>query len=125
MFIKRGDIFMLDETGQGSVQAGLRPVIVVQNNIGNHFSPTTIVCSITSANKPKLPTHLYIGKDGGLYKNSTILCEQIKTVNKDDLIDKLGSISDKITLQELNKRILISLGLLEGDQYAECINSFR
>lgn len=123
--MKRGDIYFIKEQGQGSVQAGLRPAIVIQNNTGNHFSPTTIICSITSANKPMLPTHLFIGKVGGLYKDSTILCEQIKTVNKSDLIKKLGCISNKDTLQELNKRILISLGVLEGAEYAECIKSFR
>lgn len=112
--MKRGDIYLLQEKGTESVQAGLHPVIVVQNDVGNHFSPTTIVCSITSAKKPPLPTHLFIGTSGGLYKNSTVLCEQIKTVNKSDLKDKLGFISNKDTLKELNKRILISLGLIEG-----------
>ena len=117
--MKRGDIYLTFERGEGSVQTGLRPVIVVQNNIGNHFSPTTIVCSITTAKKPPIPTHLFIGKSGGLSKNSTVLCEQIKTIDKKSLITYVGSITDKDTLKELDKRILISLGLIKGVDYIE------
>lgn len=115
--MKRGEVYFIEEHGSGSVQAGLRPVIVVQNDIGNHFSPTTIVCSITSAKKPPIPTHLYIGKCAGLYKESTILCEQIKTVNKSDLKTYVGFISNQDTLKELDKRILISLGLSGDTQH--------
>jgi mRNA-degrading endonuclease toxin of MazEF toxin-antitoxin module len=112
--MKRGDIYFLNEQGSGSVQTGKRPVIVVQNDIGNTYSPTTIVCSITSAKKPKIPTHLFIGKQGGLIKPSTILCEQIKTVDKTALEDYIGSITDQRTLQKLNTRILISLGVISN-----------
>lgn len=111
--MKRGEIYFLNEQGQGSVQAGPRPVIVIQNDIGNFFSPTTIVCSITSATKPDIPTHLKIGKIAGLNKESTILCEQIKTVNKEDLKTYIGFISNQDTLRALNKRIQISLGLAQ------------
>lgn len=109
--MKRGEIYLLKEYGIGNVQAGLHPVIVVQNDIGNHFSPTTIVCSITSAQKPNLPTHLELNQECGLLRKSTVMCEQIKTVNKSDLKDYVGFISNKDTLKELDKRILISLGL--------------
>ena len=117
--MKRGEIYFTKETGTGSIQTGYRPVIIVQNNIGNHYSPTTIVCSITSAKKPPQPTHLFIGKSGGLYKDSTILCEQIRTINKSDLKIYIGSISDQTMLKELDNKILISLGLIEGIDYVE------
>lgn len=110
--MKRGEIYFMNVRDQsGSVQTGLRPVIVVQNDIGNQFSPTTIVCSITSAHKKNLPTHMFIGTSGGLYKKSTILCEQIHTVNKTDLRFYVGCISDPHTLEELDRHILISLGI--------------
>lgn len=111
--MKRGEIYFMYGDGHGSVQTGYRPVIVVQNDIGNHFSPTTIVCSITSARKKPLPTHLSIGINGGLYKESTILCEQIQTVSKKDLKHYVGFISDQRIMKELDRRILISLGLTE------------
>jgi mRNA interferase MazF len=111
--MKRGDIYFIKEIGQGSVQAGEHPVIIVQNDVGNRHSPTTIVCSITSKEKPPLPTHIYIGNNGNLRKPSTILCEQIKTINKDDLEDYVGSITNQDTLKKLDKGILISLGLIK------------
>lgn len=113
--MKRGEIYFLlkEQLINNSVQAGLRPVIVVQNDIGNHFSPTTIVCSITSAKKKSLPTHLYIGTSGGLYKESTILCEQIQTVDKKDLKSYVGCITDQTILNALNYKILISLGIAD------------
>ena len=115
--MKRGEIYFMYEPGQGSVQAGYRPVIVVQNDIGNHYSPTTIVCSITAARKKPLPTHLFIGASGGLYKESTVLCEQIHTVNKRDLKTYVGFISETRILKELDRRILISLGINKEQEY--------
>lgn len=111
--MKRGEIYFMYFKQHGSIQAGLRPVIVIQNDIGNHFSPTTIVCSITSTEKKNLPTHLFIGKSGGLHKESTVLCEQIQTVNKNDLKHYVGFISDQDILKELDNKILISLGITE------------
>ncbi len=111
--MKRGDIYFMYLKKRGSIQAGFRPVIVIQNDIGNHFSPTTIVCSITSAKKKELPTHLFIGTSGGLRKESIVLCEQIQTVCRRDLKFYVGSISDQATLKELDNRILISLGIKE------------
>lgn len=112
--MKRGEIYFLfkEQLINNSVQAGLRPVIIVQNDVGNRFSPTTIVCSITSAKKKNLPTHLYIGTSGGLYEESTILCEQIQTVDKKDLKSYVGCITNQTILNELNNKILISLGIM-------------
>lgn len=110
--MKRGDIYFTKIKDEGrNVQSGLRPVIVIQNNVGNQFSPTVIVASITSVQKKPLPTHLFIGTSGGLYKPSTILCEQLHTMNKTDLDTYVGCISDPHTLAKLDKCILISLGI--------------
>ena len=110
--MKRGDIYLLDlKENRGSIQAGKRPVIVIQNDIGNLYSPITIVCGITSVKKKWLPTHLFISKSGGLRKNSIILCEQIFTVNKSDLKQYIGTITSKYTLRRLNKCVKLSLGL--------------
>ena len=108
----RGDIYLLKlNKSLGSVQAGIRPVLIVQNNKGNINSPSTIVCSITSANKKPLPTHVFISKSGGLKKNSTVLTEQVFTVDKKQLTKHLGTITDKLTLIRLNECLKISLGL--------------
>lgn len=112
--MKRGEIYLTNIKGtHGSVQTGLRPVIVVQNDVGNLHSPTTIVCSITSVKKKWLPTHLNIGTSGGLWKESTVLCEQIHTIAKADLKQYVGLISDAHILKELDRKILISLGISE------------
>ena len=110
--MQRGDIYFLQSNiSNGSVQTGRRPVIVVQNNYGNQYSTTTIVCSITSAKKKWLPTHLYVGKVGGLYKHSIILCEQIFTVDKAELTDYVGTITNQKILNKLNKCLALSLNI--------------
>ena len=110
--MKRGDIFSLYlHTNSGSVQSGRRPVIIISNNTGNRFSKTIIVCSITSADKKSLPTHLDISTNGGLKKPSIVLCEQILTVNKSDLKQYIGTVTDKRILNRLNKCIQLSLGI--------------
>lgn len=115
--MKRGEIYLMYfKSKRGSIQAGYRPVIVVQNDIGNNFSPTTIVCSITSAKKKDLPTHLFIGTSGGLEKDSTVLCEQIQTVSRSDLRAYVGVISDQRILDNLDKTLLVSLGIKESEQ---------
>lgn len=111
--MKRGEIYLLYTNKHGNIQAGYRPVIIVQNDLGNQCAPTTIVCSITSAQKKALPTHLPIGKQGNLKKDSIILCEQIKTVCKTDLKQYIGFISDQTTLEQLDNKILISLGVIK------------
>ena len=105
MNVKRGDIFYADLSPViGSEQGGIRPVLVIQNDVGNKYSPTIIVAAITSQiNKAKLPTHIEIsGKIHGLSKDSVILLEQIRTIDKRRLKDKIGHVNtglyDSITI---------------------------
>lgn len=110
--ILRGDIFMAN-LGQalGSEQGGIRPVIIIQNNIGNHFSPTTIVAPITTKlNKTSLPTHVTLSKADGLDALSIVMLEQIRIIDKKRLINKRGCISHE-EMQYLNKALLVSVGL--------------
>jgi mRNA interferase MazF len=96
--IKRGDIFYADLLeGKGSEQNGQRPVVILQNNKGNRHSPTTIVAIITSARKKSLPTHVYLMKeDSGLKEDSVILLEQIQTLDKQRLVNKVGRLAPKV-----------------------------
>lgn len=116
--MKRGEIYLCKTEGKGNVQKGFRPVIVVQNDIGNLYSPTTIVCCITSANKKWLPTHAFLGKNGGLAKESIALCEQIFTVNKTDLMFHVGTVTNNRTLKRLEKCLSLSLGIKGEHQHA-------
>ena len=96
MVVKRGDIFYADLSPViGSEQGGIRPVIIIQNDIGNKYSPTVIVAAITSQiNKAKLPTHIEISAhEYGLNKDSVILLEQIRTIDKKRLREKIGGAS--------------------------------
>lgn len=110
----RGEIFLVDFQKQiGSEQAGLRPAVVVQNETGNTFSPTTIVCPITSKTKSNIKTHVEIkANDGDIKLDSIILCEQIRVVDKQRLKRKLGEIKNKEIIEEINKKLMISLGVL-------------
>jgi len=113
--IKRGDVFFADLSPVvGSEQGGQRPVIIIQNNIGNRYSPTVIISAITAKiAKAKLPTHVEVKKDDvGLIKDSVILLEQIRTIDKKRLIQKLGTL-DKKTMERVDEALLISLGLYE------------
>ena len=113
--VKRGDIFYDDLSPVvGSEQGGVRPVLVVQNDIGNKYSPTVIVVAITSQiNKAKLPTHLEISaKEFGLAKDSVVLLEQIRTVDKQRLKDKIGKCSLRF-MEKVDKALYISLGLTD------------
>ena len=112
MDIKRGDIFYADLSPVvGSEQGGVRPVLIIQNNVGNRYSPTIIAGAITSQlTKAKLPTHIEISKGQfGLPKDSVILLEQLRTLDKRRLREKLGSL-DRDTIRKVDKAILISLG---------------
>jgi len=117
MHIRRGDIFYCDlqsKRNQGSIQHGIRPVVILQNNKGNKHSPTTIVAPITSKNKPYLPTHAYIQRYDILeassdFAHSTVLFEQIVTVNRQDLKNKIGAIN--LDNSDIKKALEISIGL--------------
>ena len=113
MQIKRGDIYYADLSPViGSEQGGVRPVVIVQNDVGNKFSPTVIAAAITSKlNKAKLPTHIDVtGDDVGLAKDSVILLEQIRTIDKTRLKEKMGHLSD-IMMTDVNNAISVSFGL--------------
>ena len=111
--IKKGDLYFADLSPvTGSEQGGVRPVLVVQNDVGNKYSPTIIVAAITSKkNKADLPTHVAIDADGnGLSKNSIILMEQLRTIDKRRLKERIGTI-DKTRLPEVNEALSVSLGI--------------
>ncbi len=113
MNIKRGDIYYADLSPVvGSEQGGLRPVLIVQNDIGNRYSPTVIAAAITSKiSKTKLPTHIDVqGDDTGLAKDSIILLEQIRTLDKKRLKEKMGHL-DEETMSSVNSAIEVSFGL--------------
>jgi len=99
MNIKRGEIYYADLSPVvGSEQGGIRPVLIVQNDVGNRHSPTVIAAAITSQQtKAKLPTHIPIGTVGsGLAKNSVVLLEQVRTIDKKRLKEKMGAVSNGI-----------------------------
>jgi len=113
--IKRGDIFYADLSPViGSEQGGIRPVLIVQNDIGNKYSPTVIASAITSQiNKAKLPTHIELSaKDYGLPKDSVILLEQIRTIDKKRLREKIGHLDDEL-MEKVNDALSISFGLVD------------
>ncbi len=115
VLIKRGDIFYADLSPVvGSEQGGVRPVLIIQNDVGNKYSPTVIAAAITSQiNKAKLPTHIEISsKDYGLLKDSVILLEQIRTIDKKRLREKLGHLDDEL-MERVNEAIGISFGLMD------------
>ena len=111
--VRRGDIFIANlEPVIGSEQGGVRPVLVIQNDIGNKYSPTTIVAAISTKifSKNPLPTHYLITPDCGISNDSIVLLEQIKTIDKIRLKRKIGHISQKEMLM-INRLIELSLGL--------------
>lgn len=112
MIVKRGDIFYADLSPViGSEQGGVRPVLVVQNDVGNKYSPTIIVAAITSQiNKARLPTHIEINApDFGLPKDSVVLLEQIRTIDKKRLREKIGRFDDEM-MRLVDEALKISIG---------------
>lgn len=115
MIVRRGDIFYADLSPViGSEQGGVRPVLVVQNDVGNKYSPTIIVAAITSQiNKAKLPTHVEICcSEYGLTKDSVVLLEQIRTIDKKRLREKIGHSDDEM-MNKVNEALCISFGLVD------------
>lgn len=115
MIVKRGDIYYADLSPVvGSEQGGVRPVLIVQNNVGNKFSPTVIAAAITSQiNKAKMPTHIEIdANDYGLSKDSVILLEQVRTIDKKRLKERIGHLNEHL-MDKVNEAIEISFGLEE------------
>ncbi len=116
--ILRGEIYCADlNPVVGSEQGGIRPVLIVQNDIGNRYSPTVIVAAVTSQiSKAKLPTHIELSAElCGLPRDSVVLAEQLRTIDKQRLRDKLGMLTPEL-VQRVNDALYISLGLDEDQQ---------
>lgn len=113
MNIKRGEIYYADLSPVvGSEQGGIRPVLIIQNDVGNKYSPTVIAAAITSQrDKTKLPTHISVDADGcGLAKDSIVLLEQVRTIDKQRLKEKMGHLDDD-AMHAVDTAISVSLGL--------------
>lgn len=111
MVIKRGDIFYADlDPIIGSEQGGVRPVVVVQNNVGNRYSPTVVVLPVSSAKKNYLPTHIHVCGSKMLPKDSVVLAEQIRTIDRNRLKGYVGSVGFEI-MKKVDKAIKISIGV--------------
>ena len=117
MTIKRGDMFYADLSPVvGSEQGGIRPVLIIQNDTGNKYSPTVIAAAITSQmNKNRLPTHIEIGSEEfGLKSDSVVLAEQIRTIDKSRLKEKIGHINDQTIMDKFNNSLGIRLNVPFG-----------
>ncbi|HET7579595.1 MAG TPA: type II toxin-antitoxin system PemK/MazF family toxin [Bacillales bacterium] len=115
MIVKRGDVYFADLSPVvGSEQGGVRPVLIIQNDIGNRFSPTVIVAAITAQiQKAKLPTHVEIdSKRYGFDRDSVILLEQIRTIDKQRLTDKITHLDDEM-MKRVEDALQISLGMID------------
>jgi len=111
--VKRGDIYFADLSPVvGSEQGGTRPVLIVQNNVGNKYSPTVIAAAITSQiNKARLPTHIELTGTGfGLTRDSVILLEQIRTIDKTRLKERMGKLDDAV-MDKVDEALAVSFGI--------------
>ena len=114
MNVKRGDIYYADLSPVvGSEQGGVRPVLIVQNDVGNQYSPTVIAAAITSQQeKSRLPTHISVnGNQCGLSKDSVVLLEQVRTIDKQRLKERMGNLSTN-DMNKINKALTVSFGLI-------------
>ena len=114
LIVKRGDIYYADLSPViGSEQGGVRPVLIIQNDVGNKYSPTVIATAITSQiNKAKMPTHIELdANEYGLSKDSVVLAEQIRTIDKKRLKEKIGHLDDDL-MNKVNQALEISFGLV-------------
>lgn len=113
MTVKRGDIYYADLSPVvGSEQGGIRPVLIIQNDIGNRYSPTVIAAAITSQqDKAKLPTHIKVSADNcGLARDSIVLLEQVRTIDKQRLKERMGSL-DMGSMDRVDQALSVSFGL--------------
>lgn len=109
----RGEIYLVDLNSHvGSEQSGIRPAIIVQNNIGNACSPTTIICPLTSQEKVEVDTHVLLTpRDCGILKNSIVLCEQVRVIDKTRLVRKVGELTNKEKIEAVNRKLMLSIGI--------------
>lgn len=113
MALKRGDVCLVDFGNQGgSLQMGLRPAVVVQNDIGNYYSPVTMVCPMTKQmHKSPMPTHVVVERgNGGIRENSLILTEQIRSVNKYQVRQTLGTLTEE-SMRHVDTALMVALGV--------------
>ena len=110
--IQRGDVYYIDlgKLHNGSIQDGYRPCVIIQNDIGNKYSPCIIVCPLTSRGKKPIPTHVDIGIEDGLAFESIVLCEQIQTRCKTEIRNFICHLNDD-KMGQINKALAISIGL--------------
>lgn len=114
--IRRGSIYYADmEPVRGSEQGGYRPVLILQNDIGNDYSPTIIIAAITSRVKSKLPTHVKLKDMKGLEKDSVVLLEQIRTIDKSRLDEKIGYLN-RYQMRKVDEALRISVGMKKMDK---------
>lgn len=121
MNIRRGDIYYADLSPVvGSEQGGVRPVLIVQNDVGNRFSPTVIAAAITSQRaKANLPTHIMLdAQNTGLARDSIVLLEQIRTIDKHRLKERMGCL-DNVSMSQVDQALSISFGLDSEEQIQE------
>ena len=111
--VKRGDIWLVDFGDVvGSEQGGIRPVVIVQNDKGNEYSPTTLVCPLTSKMKKKLPTHVLLNTSDGVVAPSVCVCEQSRVVDKTRLLKYLGKITNQNAMSTINQKVAVAFGLI-------------
>ena len=125
MIVKRGDIYYADlRPVVGSEQGGIRPVLIVQNDIGNKFSPTVIAAAITSqTGKTPLPTHIRVdAKDSGLLKDSVVLLEQVRTLDKRRLRSRMGALDEK-DMARIDQAIFVSFGLQTVSDFGAAVHN--
>lgn len=126
--VKRGDIYYADLSPVvGSEQGGMRPVLIIQNDVGNKYSPTVIVAAITSRmGKTKLPTHIDVYADkAGVARDSVVLLEQLRTLDKRRLKEKMGHLDERV-MRDIDNAIAVSLGLLpHGARLPEQVGARR
>ena len=109
----RGEIYLVDlQSHVGSEQSGIRPAIIVQNERGNSCSPTTIICPLTTKQKPSMDTHALLTPDDcGIIKESTVLCEQVRVIDKSRIKKKVGEVINMKKIEDINRKLMISVGI--------------
>lgn len=111
--IHRGEIYLIDLNNQvGSEQSGVRPAVVIQNETGNMYSPTTIICPLTSKSKSMSATHVELTTtDADILRDSVVLCEQMRVIDKTRIKKKLGEVKNLQKIEDINQKIMISVGI--------------
>lgn len=111
--IHRGEIYLIDLSNQvGSEQSGVRPAVVVQNETGNMYSPTTIICPLTSKTKTMSVTHVQLTTDDAeIIRDSVVLCEQVRVIDKTRIRKRLGEVTNLQKIEDINQKILVSFGI--------------